>query len=611
MPAPDATDARRLALEAQAALFRLLQETSSEAGKQILRERIARLSEILEEISFTEGRLLAEELNGLSDQLIAANAAVKADPFGPAIREIQALLQRIGDAVGAVAQETKGGIAEPPPAAPPPAAAVALSAGAPPATAPAAPAPGQGGLLRNDYAALFQSCKIRPERADLVRRTANRLLANAPRYQAVSDTLGGTIPWFVIGIIHSLESSFSFTRHLHNGDPLGQRTVNEPRGRPGTGSPPFTWEESAADALSVTKKLDRVPAWPLEVMLDRLERYNGAGYANMGMTSPYLWSFSQHWTKGKFVEDHKFDPEAPSSQCGAGVLLRHLVDTGAITLAAGGATSAGIALGLQSAALVAAAQTTVKSAQAELAFPGDVVTGSKNKAAVKRVQEWCTFHDCATPVDEGFGDGTRRAVLLFQQQAGIPATGIVDARTWAALTKPMHAALAPLAAVPESLNEAVVAVGLQHVAQEPVELGGENRGAWVRLYMDGKDGEPQQWCAGFLCFIIAQAAAALGLPMPITRRVGVQDLINDAKKAKRFIDGSLVTTPQARLARLKSGCIFVIKDGTTSHAGLVAQVGGDSFTSIEGNSDEGGSGLGVRAVSKSRGYPGKHFILLA
>ena len=611
MSTPDAADARTLALQARATLSRLFQAATSEAERQALLDADARIGEILREISFAEGQLLAEELNGLSDQLIAANAAAKADPFGPAIREIQALLQQIGNAVGAVAQETKGGIAELPPAAPPPAPAAAPSAGAPPAAAPAPPAPSQGGLLRNDYAALFQSCRIRPERADLVRRIASRLLANAPRYQAVSGTLGGTIPWFVIGIIHSLESSFSFTRHLHNGDPLDQRTVNKPSGQPRNGSPPFTWEESAADALSVTKKLDRVPAWPLEVMLDRLERYNGAGYANMGMTSPYLWSFSQHWTKGKFVEDHKFDPEASSSQCGAGVLLRHLVDTGAIALAAGGTTSAGIALGLQSAALVAAGQTTVKSAQAELAFPGEVAAGSKDKAAVRRVQEWCTFHDCATPVDGGFGDGTRRAVVLFQQRAGIPATGIVDQRTWAALTKPMHAALAPLGSVPESLNEAVVAVGLQHVAQEPVELGGENRGAWVRLYMDGKDGDPQQWCAGFLCFVIAQAAAALGLPMPITRRVGVQDLINDAKKAKRFIDGSLVATPQARLARLKSGCIFVIKDGTTSHAGLVAQVGGDSFTSIEGNSDEGGSGLGVRAVSKSRGYPGKHFILLA
>ena len=92
MPAQDTTDPRTLALQAQAALFRLLQETSNEAEKQALREAIHRISEIIEDISFAEGTLPAEKLNSLSDQLVAATQAVKADPFGPAIREIQALL---------------------------------------------------------------------------------------------------------------------------------------------------------------------------------------------------------------------------------------------------------------------------------------------------------------------------------------------------------------------------------------------------------------------------------------------------------------------------------------------------------------------------------------
>ncbi len=607
MPASDAADARALALQAQAALFRLLQETTNETEKQALRERIARTGEIIEEISFANGLVLAEKLNGLADQLVAATQVVKADPFGPAIREIQALLQRLGHSVGATAQQIKGGIAEPAADATPPAPAPAP---AKKSKAQAGAAASKSGLLRNDYAELFASCRIRPERVDSTRRIADRIVANAKRYQEVSDALGGTIPWFMIGIIHSLESSFSFTTHLHNGDPLDQRTRREPKSRPVQGSPPFTWLESAIDALAL-KSLEQVPDWPLEVMLDRLERYNGKGYANLGLTSPYLWSFSQHWTKGKFVADHVFDPEAPSDQCGAAVVLRHMVDAGLVSFDDGEAPSAEASLGHQSAVLAAAAQTSFPSAKAEVDFPGDIAQGSTRKAAVRRVQEWCCFHDCATPIDEDFGGGTGDAVRMFQQRAGIPATGVVDQRSWAALTTPMLAALAPLPVTPGSLNEAVVAVGLQHVAQKPIELGGDNMGAWVRLYMAGKDGIEQQWCAGFLCFVIAQAAAALGLQMPIKRRVAVQDLIDDAKAAGRFIAGSTVSTPQARLARLKPGCIFVIKNAAQSHAGLVAQVGGDNFVSIEGNTNEQGGDRGFKALSQSRGYAGKDFVLLA
>jgi lysozyme family protein len=40
-----------------------------------------------------------------------------------------------------------------------------------------------------------------------------------------------------------------FTQHLHNGDSLTRRTVNEPVGRPKTGQPPFAFDASALDAL--------------------------------------------------------------------------------------------------------------------------------------------------------------------------------------------------------------------------------------------------------------------------------------------------------------------------------------------------------------------------
>ncbi len=48
------------------------------------------------------------------------------------------------------------------------------------------------------------------------------------------------------------------------------------------------------------------------------------------MKSPYLWSFTNHYTKGKYVADGKFDPNAPSDQVGAMALLKQLVTDGLV-----------------------------------------------------------------------------------------------------------------------------------------------------------------------------------------------------------------------------------------------------------------------------------------
>jgi len=48
--------------------------------------------------------------------------------------------------------------------------------------------------------------------------------------------------------------------------------------------------------------------------------------------SPYLWSFSNHYLKGKYVADGKWDPNAVSQQAGAMVILRRLAGAGEIRL---------------------------------------------------------------------------------------------------------------------------------------------------------------------------------------------------------------------------------------------------------------------------------------
>jgi len=212
----------------------------------------------------------------------------------------------------------------------PAATATAAEAEAPIPSVPEHPLPAiatssQFPAIAAEYRAFFDTLAIRPERRAAVQSRLNRLVDNAARYRALGDALG--IPWFFIGIIHSLESNANFSTHLHNGDPLTARTVQVPAGRPIAGSPPFTWEASARDALTL-KGFVGQSDWSTARMLHRWEGNNGFGYRQRGLPSPYLWSFSQHYTKGRFIRDHVFDPESVSQQCGAAVLLKALQSQG-------------------------------------------------------------------------------------------------------------------------------------------------------------------------------------------------------------------------------------------------------------------------------------------
>ncbi|MFN0122634.1 MAG: hypothetical protein ACKV2V_19220 [Blastocatellia bacterium] len=177
--------------------------------------------------------------------------------------------------------------------------------------------------LRAEYETLFRTCAIRPERQEEVETLVNRIYAAYQRYQDIEDRTG--VPWFFVAVVHSLETSLRFDRHLHNGDPLTQRTFHVPAGRPVNGQPPFTWEESAIDALSL-KGLGPQTDWSLAGTMYQLERYNGFGYRlhHPEVKSPYLWAFSFHYTKGKYVQDGTWSDTAVSKQCGAAVLIRRM-----------------------------------------------------------------------------------------------------------------------------------------------------------------------------------------------------------------------------------------------------------------------------------------------
>jgi lysozyme family protein len=184
--------------------------------------------------------------------------------------------------------------------------------------------------LRLEYERLFNTCDIRPAKLASVEDLITKIDNNRARYERAGGALN--VPWFFVGAVHCLESSLNFTKHLHNGDPLARRTVQVPKGRPLVWNPPTDWESSADDALRL-RKLHTVTDWSIPGILFQLEGYNGFGYRRFHpeVLSPYLWSFSNHYSSGKFVADGTFDPDAVSKQCGCAVLLRRMSETGLIT----------------------------------------------------------------------------------------------------------------------------------------------------------------------------------------------------------------------------------------------------------------------------------------
>jgi lysozyme family protein len=180
-------------------------------------------------------------------------------------------------------------------------------------------------LLKNNYQQLFDTCRIKENLYADVDACINKMVAAKSRYDIVAARTG--IPWYFIGIVHNMECSGSFTSHLHNGDPLTARTVQVPKGLPKKGDPPFTWEDSAEDSLRY-KALDKWTDWSIPGMLYQLERYNGFGYRPKQINTPYLWSGSNQYTKGKYTADGKFNSDAVSKQIGAAVLLRRLSERG-------------------------------------------------------------------------------------------------------------------------------------------------------------------------------------------------------------------------------------------------------------------------------------------
>lgn len=178
----------------------------------------------------------------------------------------------------------------------------------------------------------FMQAKIRPEYRMEIDELIPGILRDKARYVAVQNMRPNGMPWFLVAAIHNLEASRSFNLHLHEGStPLRFRTKYVPKNRP-PGPPPFTWTQSAEDALYILKRSDKVRWSSVGESLSTLRDYNGTGYDKYHpeVPTPYLWSKTDQYKRGKYVADGKWSSVAVSSQIGAAALWIRMKERGVL-----------------------------------------------------------------------------------------------------------------------------------------------------------------------------------------------------------------------------------------------------------------------------------------
>ena len=189
-----------------------------------------------------------------------------------------------------------------------------------------------------EYATLWDTMEIVRD-AKVIESTAAKIIKFRAQYEEVEAVTN--VPWYVVGIMDMREGGGGCCTHLHNGDSLKKPTVSVPAKRP-KGNGPFTWQESACDALRL-KGYDKIDAWTVEQMAFAFERYNGFGYRkkDINIPSPYLWGGTNHQTKGKYIADHVFSKTVLDPQIGCMPLLRHIAEKCDIELASQFGATAG------------------------------------------------------------------------------------------------------------------------------------------------------------------------------------------------------------------------------------------------------------------------------
>jgi lysozyme family protein len=185
--------------------------------------------------------------------------------------------------------------------------------------------------MKDHYTNLCKAAKIDDTRKAEIKGIATRINNNKDRYMEVQQKTN--VPWFVIGALHYREANLNFLGHLHNGDNLLMLTVDVPADRPTQRPwPPAgeslrqIWTDSAVDAMKEIPKFSG--AWSMQRTCWVMEMYNGFGCFWHDINTPYLWNYTNNYTKGGYSSDNHFEPDYVSKQAGLFTTMLGIKDIG-------------------------------------------------------------------------------------------------------------------------------------------------------------------------------------------------------------------------------------------------------------------------------------------
>ncbi len=279
--------------------------------------------------------------------------------------------------------------------------------------------------LAPEYAALLAAMRIDPARDNELAERAAVLLKLADRHRdewaEVTARTGVPRLWGIASF--ERESSSDYSRSPAQGDRWDRISIHVPKGL----GPYADWGDSCVAAYCIDK-LNEVGAsnWTWTRACYEGELYNGFGPRAHRRHTGYLWSWTNIYTSGKYVEDGKWDPDVRDQQCGMVPMMAALLHLDA-------------SLALVDALPAPSVQSTASGG--EVPSPANVPAGLGGELDGGNGTEWLQAAlnrlgaDPPLVVDGSYGRHTRRAVTVFQATHKLEPDGLAGPLTLAALHK--------------------------------------------------------------------------------------------------------------------------------------------------------------------------------
>ena len=130
--------------------------------------------------------------------------------------------------------------------------------------------------------------------------------------------------------------------------------------------------------------------------------------------------------------------------------------------------------------------------------------------------------------------------------------------------------------------------------------------------MRGREGAEWAWCAGFVRYVLEQAAKQTGTALPFVTSFRCREIARDATAAGLFIEGG-ARPPGPTVhwpGTIKPGYVFLRRNGkgSWSHTGIVTGVHEDHVEVIHGNSNDEGSREGYEVCRGIMSYARLDFV---